>query len=352
METIALIEQLDPEGQVLQMHRVHRWPQRIGRAVDNDFVIDDPHVAAHHATLAPLPDTSNTGAVVVGIPPATQTMIELTVGQSINGVTLNPSRKKGSIKTHAQTGQSLLLASGTVFQVGGVLLRLRLPSELLVPERPLPPETAHRLWLMPTLALLWLSILFFDQWTRSHGGTELSEMLIPVLAASSVLIIWSAIWALLSKLFQGRFSWGAHLRIALSWMLGLSVLVPLLNQASFALDWSVLGRLGPTLEAAGGCAMVWMHLNVLLPRRRLRAGLALLAVFVSLTFFKGYEQYSTQKRWFGELYATTISLPGVRLVEPKPIEEFIQSVQSLEAVLTEQVRTQDNEAEAPAARSE
>ena len=348
METIALIEQLDPEGQVLQVHRVHSWPQRIGRAVDNDVVIDDPHVAAHHAAMAPLPERRDDSGAPAGLQPATQGMIELSVGQSINGVKLVPARKGRSAQL-ARAGQSLLLDSGTVFQVGGVLLRLRLPGELLVPERPLPPEVVHRPWVMPVLALLGLFVLFFDQWTQSNDGTEPLELVLPVLAVPMVLSIWCFVWALLSKLFQGRFSLGAHLRIALSWMVGVSVVVPLLNQASFAFDWPTLSRIGPTLEAAGACAMVWMHLNVLMPRRQFRTGLALFTLFVSASFFKGYSLYNTQNRWFGQLYAATLSLPSMRWVDPAPIDEFIQSMRPLEAELAQQVREQENDNEPLAA---
>ena len=48
METLALIETLDRDGQPRQILRVSQWPVRIGRAIDCDLVLDDPHVAAHH----------------------------------------------------------------------------------------------------------------------------------------------------------------------------------------------------------------------------------------------------------------------------------------------------------------
>ena len=51
METLALIETLDRDGQPRQILRVSQWPVRIGRAIDCDLVLDDPHVAAHHVTL-------------------------------------------------------------------------------------------------------------------------------------------------------------------------------------------------------------------------------------------------------------------------------------------------------------
>ena len=93
--TLALIERLDDHGQVLQLHRVHHWPQKIGRAVDNDLLIDDPHVAAHHAMLAPRRKTEDTTAQVDATLPAApvrspeeEHTLELAVGDTLNGVSL------------------------------------------------------------------------------------------------------------------------------------------------------------------------------------------------------------------------------------------------------------------------
>ena len=49
--TLALLEVLDRDGMVRQAWRIERWPVTIGRALDNDVVLTDPHVAPHHATI-------------------------------------------------------------------------------------------------------------------------------------------------------------------------------------------------------------------------------------------------------------------------------------------------------------
>ncbi|HEY4956883.1 MAG TPA: FHA domain-containing protein, partial [Caldimonas sp.] len=50
-EPPALLEAIDRDGLVRQAWRIERWPFSIGRALDNDVVLSDPHVAPHHATL-------------------------------------------------------------------------------------------------------------------------------------------------------------------------------------------------------------------------------------------------------------------------------------------------------------
>lgn len=351
METIALIERLDAEGQVLQMHRVHHWPQRLGRAVDNDLVIDDPHVAAHHAVLT-RPVAAGGGGDAGGEAVHQQadaqeaSLVQLTVGQTVNGV-LFPAPRKRAPARHAASGQTVALASGSVFQVGGVLLRLRLPGELLAPELPLPKPAAHRPWTLPLIAAVGLAMLALDQWMQSNPGTPWLDLLTPVIAGPLGLGLWCAAWALLSKLFRGQFAFGPHLRIALPWVVGLSLLVPLLHQVSFALSWPTLSRITPLLETAGSTALVWQHLAWVLPRRRLHAAVAMATGFVAVTLFMGYNHYKHEQRWFSTLYATTLSLPALRLAPAVPLEDFVQSLRPLEAELARHAAEKDDDDDEP-----
>ena len=47
----ARIEVLERDGRVRQSQPVPAWPLAIGRAIDNDLVLDDPHVAPYHAVI-------------------------------------------------------------------------------------------------------------------------------------------------------------------------------------------------------------------------------------------------------------------------------------------------------------
>jgi hypothetical protein len=337
--TLALIERLDDHGQVLQLHRVHHWPQKIGRAVDNDLLIDDPHVAAHHALLAPRRQAEDTTAPVDATWPATpvrspdeEPVLELAVGDTLNGVSLLPQKRRQKA-LHARSGQTLALKSGSEFQVGAVTLRLRLPGELLAPELPLQASRHHAAWFMPMLAGVGLAGLAVDQWTQSNPGTPWLEILTPVLAGPFALLLWCATWALFSKLFRGQFALGTHLRIALPWVVGLMVLVPLLHQASFAFSLPSLSRLNPLLEAAGGCALVWQHLSAIVPKRRWNLAATTALGFVTVATYIGYNHHKSENRWFEQLYATTISLPALRVAPAVSVESFMGSLRPLEGEL-------------------
>ena len=55
MGPLGLLEALDRDGMVRQAWRIERWPVTIGRALDNDVVLTEPHVAPHHATIDLVP---------------------------------------------------------------------------------------------------------------------------------------------------------------------------------------------------------------------------------------------------------------------------------------------------------
>ena len=108
METLALIEALDRDGHPRQILRVAQWPVRIGRAIDCDLVLDDPHVAALHATL----DWRDDGLHVQ--PAAT-----------VNGVRLGASV--------IAPGSSPLLPPSGLLVLGATTLRVRLAGDVLAP---------------------------------------------------------------------------------------------------------------------------------------------------------------------------------------------------------------------------
>ena len=89
---IAQVELLDGDGRVQRAWDVAAWPLAIGRALDNDLVLHDPHVAAHPARL----DLDEQGRLV------------LCALASRNGVRrasttspARPRRKKGTYSTAA-----------------------------------------------------------------------------------------------------------------------------------------------------------------------------------------------------------------------------------------------------------
>src|SRR6187200_3216580 len=107
---LAIVEVLDRDNHTRQVVPVARWPVTIGRAVDCDLVLDDPYVAAHHATLDEID-----GALM------------LIVGESVNGAQLQVR--------HLKASERAPLSGGEVSQLGGTRLRLRRAADAIAPER-------------------------------------------------------------------------------------------------------------------------------------------------------------------------------------------------------------------------
>ena len=51
MSAVAVLEVLDRDGSVRHSVSVPAWPLRVGRALNNDLVLDDRTHAPHHFSL-------------------------------------------------------------------------------------------------------------------------------------------------------------------------------------------------------------------------------------------------------------------------------------------------------------
>ena len=141
-----------PPATVCALIDVHGWPLTIGRALDNDVVLPDPHVAAHHATLAP--DADGQGA--------------LTVGDSRNGVRieLGPQPVAAASPRAAAPARRGSAASGPQ-SAAAAPADDPLPAELPLRHG---AATGSR-WLVPALALValvWLLAHTLDRQRRRH----------------------------------------------------------------------------------------------------------------------------------------------------------------------------------------
>lgn len=305
---LAVIEVLDRDGHVRQLVPVWHWPVTIGRAIDCDVVLDDPHVAARHATLA---DEDGT--------------LGLHVGDSVNGARL--------LKTHVAAGQRADVPAGEVFQLGATRLRVRRAADPVAPERALAPEPAgdRRSLLVLTLALLAWSVA--EQWVDTDPGGRLTDYVPVLVGGPALLALWCGAWALGSKLFHHRFEFSPHARIAVSHLLALGVAGLLLPLAAYSLSWPFLSRITGFVGGAVLSAMVLQHLTLILPSHRRVLAMGMGAVFVASLWVMLARSYQVNDRFFAELYVTTLAPPALRLAPAITTERFLDESRDLKAVL-------------------
>lgn len=315
---LALIELLDRDGGVTHRIPVRRWPVHIGRAIDCDVILDDPHVAAHHARLECL---------------GNEVVPRLRVGPSRNG-----ARLRG---THLSSGTSASLPSGSEWQLGRSHLRLRLPGESLAAELPLHPPTsaarARRIGLGVLGLLAWQG---GEHWLQSDPGDPLAGYLPALLGLPVALGVWSFLWAIGSKLFARHFDFAAHLQLALGVLLTLLLSDALLPLTAFALSWESLARAAMPLTLALGCGLVYGHLGLVLPQRRRALALGCTVMFLVGTGLQMGLNHQRNHRWFAPLYLSHLGPPGLRLAPAVSPQQFLDEARGLREPLDAQARMQ------------
>ncbi len=320
----AVVELLDREGHdgqdapVRQSVPVAAWPLRIGRALDNDLVLSDPHVAPQHLRID-----------------ATEDGLRLSVGETRNGVQL------GALRLAAGT-QHLLPSGGPAIELtlGRTHLRLRLPGQVLADERPLAaaePRRRHATQMLIAGALLLCGLLFNawldsdpDGWWRAAASVAVGA----VVAAA----VWCGLWALLSKTFtrRGRFGW--HLRVFLIAGCVLLVVGLVPNLLAYSLSWPWLGDFGFIATYAVGGVAFYCHLLAVEPARpRLMRWVAVAGV-VAAVALSLWQNQQRSDRYGDELYMSHLFPPALRVAKPVSTDQFMSGVAALQARLDKKAK--------------
>jgi hypothetical protein len=304
------VEILARNGEVLHRHRAAQLPIRVGRAYDNDFILDDEYAAAHHAVIEQGPD----GALL---------MRDL---GTRNG--LNHERKRV---------QELVLKGDTVVRMGHTSLRVRaadfpVPAELL-------DRTMHG-WegLLPGVVGVLLAglVALLVTWLADAQPFELLNYVLAPSAGIGVALLWSSLWAFMNRLFGRYTRLGRHLFIfgcGMAVLVGFRLLAAILAFA-YSLEWFT--RYGSHVAVATVAGIIYFHLATIKPplRRRLRAFCALAAVLASgLVLIVNQQRHG---RVADELYMAVLLPPELRASPDATVADYMADVDKLRAKLEEE----------------
>ncbi len=312
---LALIELLDRDGRVRRTLDVHAWPLTLGRALDNTVVLDDLHVAPHHATLAPGSDG----------------VLQLQVGDSRNGVQLGTQWLNAG-------AQAPLGADGTQLQLGAQRLRVRLPGTPLAPELPLarPVVAGRSLWAM---LAAWVLIQIGHRWVQLDPGADAIEWLPWLLGLPMGLALWCGLWALASKLFRHGFDFASHAAIALTWLLVWEVLNALLPLAAAAIGWPLPWLAWQQWGVAVITALLLRaHLCQVLPQRKRAVQVSLALVLVAGIGVNLMLNLRHLGRVFNENYMSLLPPPALRLGGTVPVADLAAELPALHQTLQQGAR--------------
>lgn len=324
--TLAVLEVLDRDGVVRQSLKVGAWPLRVGRAFDNDLVLDDPYTAPQHLRIA----RDENG------------QLALTVGESVNGLQCD-----GRVLT---AGQQLTLPAGphdkpVSLQLGRTQLRLRLATQVLAPEQVMGAARVLTQGL-PTLLLLALAaalVLGFNTWLESEPDLLTRSLASFAISALAIGFGWAGVWTLLSKVFthQGHFGW--HLRVMLLAVLAWEALMAGTALLAFAFSWPWITDFNfvPAYAILG--AMLYFHLQAVEPQHPRRTlGFALGSALTGLGLSLWFNVQATD-RLGSELYMNHLFPPALRVAKPVEVPQFMQGVADLQTRLDAKARKNDAE---------
>jgi Inner membrane component of T3SS, cytoplasmic domain len=308
------IEVLSRHDEVIARHRmVLDDGATIGRAYDNQVILDDPYVAPRHLRVV----RDANGALVAED------------AGSANGLFVGEDRRRV---------ERVVLDGGRAIRIGRTRLRIRQASDAVAPERISRPRV--RLWpLILAVAVAVLAGESLTTWLRATTEQKVGHYLGQLLMLCAALGAWSAAWSVLSRIFSGRARFVRHLLIALGGVLAMSLFSELSAYAAFAFsgrEFIVYRYIGMWLLAAGVC---FLHLRQLSQSRetggtnlKLKAGAVALLALIGICM-QTLSQWEASERIDREGFLRGLKPPMLRLAAQQSASGFFADVARLQGKL-------------------
>ncbi|MFO7570836.1 MAG: FHA domain-containing protein [Smithellaceae bacterium] len=297
------VEVLSRSADVKYRYATSQLPIRVGRGYDNDVILDDPHVAAHHAVI----DQTQSG--------------ELTIRDlgSQNGLVY-----KGARRTEVPIDPE------TVIRLGHTTLRVRGADYPVAGE--VFDTLAYRWegW-RPALAGLALLIVItlLTTWVYDTDEFEPLRYLGYVALILAIGTLWCGIWAFANRLFGGGARFGRHLFILGCGFAAIQLWDTVLATLAFAFSLEMLTRYGSHLIIGLFAVTVFFHLRTVHPRRSPLSGLicvALAFVVSGMWLMNNYYRYGQTA---DELYMHQILPPAVRQSADQPVARLLSDTENI-----------------------
>jgi hypothetical protein len=321
MSRVALLEVLDRDGHVKHYLPIGAWPVSAGRALDNDLVLDDPHVAPHHLRI----DADESGGVFIE------------VGDTQNGVRIGGRR--------AAAGERIAVGDQPLrMDAGDSHLCLRLAQHALTPELPL--RTPASLWQAMRVPLAAgvavLAALLFGTWLDTDPDNLTRAWGSVLVAALTAGATWCAGWSLVSKIFTRRSHFWWHLRVLLLGVLAIEVAEAASQLLAFSLSFPPASDFSFVASYAIGAAMLYFHVLGVEPRRPERMRVVAVSMFVAGTALALWFNHQARDQFGEELYMNHLFPPALRLARTTDSAEFVKSLAPLQQRLDEKAKKRDD----------
>ncbi len=252
------VEILSRHRDVIARVRIAGPEARIGRGYDNDVIVDDPYVAAHH--LRVFRDEAGQ-------------LIAEDMG-SVNGTFLDGGKSR----------QARIVVDGAKpIRIGQTWLRIRAIDHEVERERVARPERGILPFLgIAALGGMTLGIYMLKIWLTQTSEPRVSTYLTPSLTIIASVLVWAGLWALLSRIFSGRSRFLRHLLIVLAGAFLLSLYNEFAQVSAFAWTWPLASTYQYVAIWSILAAMCFFHLREVGPARLWLKGAIVTTVLVTV----------------------------------------------------------------------
>lgn len=324
MEEVIVLEVLEKSGKVRERLRLGSFPVTIGRAYDNDIILDDEYVSPRHLLI----ERDEQGALRA---------VDL---NSENGLYQIPS---------LQRVDALAIATDNQLLVGGTHIRIRRTDFAVAPtalanrrRKSAQNMLASGRLFMPVLLTV-AGMLLLQKYFQTFHKIKYQELILETLSPLLALLIWAGIWAFIGRILGHRAAFFAHANMVLLALLFLFGLDGFTDYYSFAFSATASSKWieALALTLAGG-VLLYGHLQLATQLRRKRVALTSGLVVGGLLGIILFSNHVSDAQFNSNLsYPTALKPPSGIAGRPLSPEAFFSRAEKMKQQL-DKARLEDN----------
>lgn len=288
MAPLGYIEILDGKGGVIERLPVESFPIAIGRAYSNDVILNDPYVCPTHLAIGP----DEEGRLIAR---------DL---NSVNGLRADPREKRVPF---------LELHSGSEFLIGQTQLRycsVDHPLAATLVDRENGKSRLYSPYVAVFAGAAIFLLLCLDAYLSTVERATIATVVTEPLTTFAMLLIWSGLWALASRIIVSRFYFPQHVAIACGATAGFFAL-------TFSSEWLefffpfvpviwIAGLFGSAMVVA---ALVYGHLKFASALRRSSRFWAALSISAAMAGVSAISDFASRSKFSNVMEFTGIVKP-------------------------------------------
>ena len=311
-EEVIILELLGKSGMVREHVRLSRFPATIGRAYDNDVILDDEYASPHHLVI----ERNEQGT------------LRITDLNSENGLYRMPAMKRID---------NVLIETDNLLLVGGTQIRIRRTNFVVAPtvlanrRRNSMQNTLASTWLFLPLLLAVSALLLLQQYSSTFQKIKYQRLVLETVAPLLGLMIWAGIWAFIGRILGHRAVFIAHANIVLLAIISIFGLNWFADYYSFAFSATTSTEfiVTFTFTLLGGI-LLYGHLLLATRMKVKRAAITSCLVVGGLLVIFLFSDYVINTEFNSKLSYPTVLKPSASIAgRPLSLEQFFSKAQAM-----------------------